>query len=172
MTDLQRDGRITEATLVDLIQRAQQSSDPLAWDALYVLCADRLFRFLLAQTGDVGLAEELTSQVFLRLMERIGQYRIAAESNVAIFSAWLYRIARNRMIDVMRAGQRSKEVEIEKAAQVPAEPRPIQEVDMRLDFDVIVQRMNRSERRPAARPCLALFGRDEHHGDSADHSKK
>ena len=106
MDEVQRDDRIDEATLVTLIQRAQQLADPGAFDGLYLLYADRVYRFLAARLGDFDLAEEITSQVFLRLIEKITQYDIAPKDNAAIFTAWLYRMAYNKMIDVLRRNKK------------------------------------------------------------------
>lgn len=88
MDDIQRGDPIEETLLVDLIQRAQSNCHPpQAFDGLYMLYADRIFRFLLVRLGDADAAEEVTAQVFLRLIEKIEKFQIAPKDNVAIFSA-------------------------------------------------------------------------------------
>ena len=93
MTEIQRGDQIDEQVLVDLLQRAQKSGDPQAFDGLYLLYADRVFRFLVARLEDYEAAEEIMGQVFLRLIENVCKYQISPKDNVAIFSAWLYRMA-------------------------------------------------------------------------------
>ena len=118
MADIQRGESIEESTLVAHLQRAQQQSDPDAFDGLYVLFADRVYRYLLARLGDPVLTEEVTSQVFLRLIEKVHMYRIAPNDNVAIFSAWLYRMAYNKMVDILRARRRANLVDLEHAERI------------------------------------------------------
>ncbi|MFN2201030.1 MAG: RNA polymerase sigma factor [Caldilineaceae bacterium] len=121
MADIQRGEPIEEATLVAYLQRAQQESDPDAFDGLYLLFADRVYRYLLARLGDAEMAEEVTSQVFLRLIEKVHMYRISQSDNVAIFSAWLYRMAYNKMVDILRARRRANLVDLEHAERLYAD---------------------------------------------------
>ena len=69
-----------------------------AFEQLYELFIDRIYRYLLYRVGDGHLAEDLTSAVFLKAWQSIEQYQ---ERGVP-FSAWLYRIARNVATDQFR----------------------------------------------------------------------
>jgi RNA polymerase sigma-70 factor (ECF subfamily) len=140
MENIQRGGPIDEEVLVALIEKAQCESDPKAFDGLYLLYADRVFRYLLARLGDVDVAEEITAQVFVRLIEKIDMYRIGPKDNVAIFSAWLYRMAYNKMVDVLRSRKRANWVDLEQAEQIPT-GKMIEDVDARLDFESILQKL-------------------------------
>lgn len=124
-----------------LIRRAQASGDPAAFDGLYLLYADRIFRFLLGRVKKNTVAEDLTSQVFIRLIERIHQYDIADDDNVAIFSAWLYRIARNIKNDAYRSARRTETIPIEDVDQRTTGKRLISEVERRLDLQRILDRL-------------------------------
>ncbi|GIV75706.1 MAG: DNA-directed RNA polymerase sigma-70 factor [Litorilinea sp.] len=140
MKPIQRGAPVEENVLVELIQRAQRDSDPEAFDGLYLLFADRVFRYLLARVGDADLAEEVTSQVFLRLIEKIDMYRIGPRDNVAIFSAWLYRMAYNKLIDVYRQERRLHRVALEKAAHVTTS-HLLERVHARLDFEWLLEKL-------------------------------
>ena len=140
MADVQRGGPVDESILVSLLQRAQDGSEPDAFDGLYLLFADRVFRYLLARLGDSDVAEEVTSQVFLRLIEKIDLYRIGPKDNAAIFSAWLYRMAYNKMVDVFRARRRANSVGLEQAEHIPSSYL-IDGVDDKLDFQAILQKL-------------------------------
>lgn len=121
MTD--HEAGLNEEQLVELLQRAQKEGDSEAFGELYRRYANRIYRYLLSKTGNVALAEDLTAEVFVRLIERIGQYTIAPRDNIAIFSAWLYRIAHNLMIDEMRKHQRHTSLEPNDLAHLN-EPKP------------------------------------------------
>jgi DNA-directed RNA polymerase specialized sigma24 family protein len=96
--DIRRGDPIEEDRLIQLIERAQRYADAGAFDGIYCLYADRVFRFLLVLLGNVEIAEGISSQVFLHLIKKIETYHIAPKGNVTIFSAWLYRLAYNSMI--------------------------------------------------------------------------
>ena len=148
MADIQRGEPIEEETLVVYLRRAQQDSDPTAFDGLYLLFADRVYRYLLARLGDVELAEEVTSQVFLRLIEKVYMYRIAPKDNAAIFSAWLYRMAYNKMVDVLRANRRANLVDLQHAEGM-SEDRQEEKVHQRVDNEEIIQQVAAIERTAA-----------------------
>lgn len=148
MADIQRGEPIEEATLVAYLRRAQEDADPDAFDGLYLLFADRVYRYLLARLGDVELAEEVTSQVFLRLIEKVHMYRIAPNDNVAIFSAWLYRMSYNKMVDILRARRRANLVDLKHAERVPGGG-SMEDVHSRLDNEEIfgkLQLLNEQQR--------------------------
>ncbi len=139
MDDIQRDAPLEESMLIGLIERAQSNGDPEAFDGLYLLFADRIFRYLLARLGRVEIAEEIVSQVFLHLMEKIDRYQIAPKDNATIFPAWLYRLAHNKMIDVLRKMQRREHVGIEQAEMV-AEPKSLLDiVEEQIDFEQLLR---------------------------------
>ncbi|MCC6455321.1 MAG: sigma-70 family RNA polymerase sigma factor [Caldilineaceae bacterium] len=137
MTQIQRGDPVEETILVNLLQRAQDACDPAAFDGLYLLFADRVFRYLLARIGDPDLAEDITAQVFLRLIEKVGIFRIGPRDNVAIFSAWLYRLAHNKMVDVLRSHKRTKESPLEHAAHVVS-GHTMEVVEDQLDFQRVL----------------------------------
>lgn len=137
MAEIQRGDPVEETVLVDLLRRAQENCDQAAFEGLYMLFADRVYRYLLARIGDVEWAEEITSQVFVRLIEKIDIYRIGPQDNVAIFSAWLYRLAHNKMVDVIRSHQRIREAPLERADHLSG-GRELDEIEDRIDFSRIL----------------------------------
>jgi RNA polymerase sigma-70 factor (ECF subfamily) len=141
MDSIQRDNRIDEATLVALIQRAQHHAEPQAFDGLYLLYVDRVYRFLTARLGDAEAAEEVTAQVFLRLIEKIEQYQIAPKDNAAIFTAWLYRLAYNKMIDVLRRQKQTKQVSMHYAETIPHGQPMSETVEERIEFEGVMEKL-------------------------------
>jgi RNA polymerase sigma-70 factor (ECF subfamily) len=80
-----------------LIARAQQG-DEAAISQLYRQYAPGIYGYLTSRVGDAALADDLTSEVFLRALEGLPQY----VDRGLPFSAWLYRIAHDRMVDHFR----------------------------------------------------------------------
>jgi len=149
MNKIQRDSPIDEAVLVGLIENAQSTGNPLAFDGLYLYFADRVFRYILARVSDVDLAEEMTAQVFLQLIEKIGLYRIAPKDNATIFSAWLYRLSHNKMIDILRKLRRNSHVGIEYAEHTADKHSVIDAIEDRIDFEQLLgtlQMLNEQQR--------------------------
>ncbi len=141
MDEIQRDAPIDEMLLVGLLERAQATCDPTAFDGLYLLFADRIFRYLLARLSDADLAEEMTAQVFLQLLEKIDRYRIAPKDNATIFMAWLYRLSHNKMIDILRKLKRNSHVGIEHAESVAEHYSVIDAVEEQLDFEQLLSKL-------------------------------
>ena len=86
-----------QAITSDTITQAQ-NGDTRILSALYQRYQVRIFRYLYYRTGDLQAAEDLTSEVFLRMLRSITNYRSKGVS----FDAWLFQIARNVCIDHYR----------------------------------------------------------------------
>jgi len=87
--------------LASTVVRAQEG-DQAAFDAIYEQFADALFRYLYARCGNAALAEELTGDVWVRVVERLPAFRFAGGDPTVVFAGWLYKIARNLVIDSYR----------------------------------------------------------------------
>ncbi|RJP45637.1 sigma-70 family RNA polymerase sigma factor [Candidatus Parcubacteria bacterium] len=82
-----------------------------AFGLLYDHYQPKIYRFVLIKVGRREEAEDLTHQVFLQALQNIRTY----EPLGFPFSSWLYRIARNQIIDHYRT--RRVEVELEDAEE-------------------------------------------------------
>src|SRR5215210_3040290 len=92
----------TQVLVQSLVERAQ-SGDGGAFGELYEQFAPEILRYLLRHlNGRRENAEDLTEEVFLKVLQRLGSYQFRGMP----FSAWLYRIARNHMIDYLRTRPR------------------------------------------------------------------
>jgi RNA polymerase sigma-70 factor (ECF subfamily) len=81
----------------DVVDRAQRGN-PEATGALYTRYHQNIYRFLYYRTGDPQIAEDLTSDVFLKMVQALPSYRLDSTP----FQAWLFQIARNLAIDHYR----------------------------------------------------------------------
>jgi len=82
----------------DLIKRAQ-TGDAEVVTALYEQYYQDVFRYLYYRVGDRHIAEDLASEVFLRMLRFIGGFNPPSAS----FQSWLFQIARNLSIDYHRS---------------------------------------------------------------------
>ncbi len=81
----------------DLVRQAQ-AGDENAFARLYDAYLERIYRYIYFRVAEEQVAEDITSQVFLKAWETLDRYRITGSP----FIAWLYRIARNAVIDHYR----------------------------------------------------------------------
>ncbi len=80
-----------------LIERAV-GGKASAFGSLYDYYQPKIYRFVLIKVGRREDAEDLTHQVFMSAWENIGGYKDLGFP----FSSWLYRIARNQVVDFWR----------------------------------------------------------------------
>ncbi len=89
-----------------LVERAQ-SGDRDALGAIYDRLAGRVYRFALFRVGSPADAEDLTQRTFLKMIEGLPHYR----QRGIPFEAWFFRLARNSVIDHLRAGRTHQPLE-------------------------------------------------------------
>jgi RNA polymerase sigma-70 factor (ECF subfamily) len=85
----------------DLLRRAQAFEDR-ALTRLYNLFSDRVFRFIYYRIQDRERAQDLANEVFVRMLENIGQFRPSGEDTSLVLTGWIFTIARNLIIDDYR----------------------------------------------------------------------
>jgi RNA polymerase sigma-70 factor, ECF subfamily len=85
----------------ELVARGQQG-DRDALEELYLIHFDRIYSYLHVSVGNRHDAEDLTTQTFLKMLEKIGSFKWQS----APFSAWLFRIAHNLAMDHFRSRRR------------------------------------------------------------------
>jgi RNA polymerase sigma-70 factor, ECF subfamily len=87
-----------------LIRRAK-AGDSQAISELYRAHAQIIYRFIAFRVPTTADAEDLTSEVFMRMLEGLPSYEIMDVP----FEAWLYRIATHRIADFFRKHSRQKQ---------------------------------------------------------------
>jgi RNA polymerase sigma-70 factor, ECF subfamily len=114
-----------------LLERASRA-DPEALGALYDQYVERIYNYIYHRVGQADLAEDLTAQVFARMLEAIREGRAWRTS----FSGWIYRIAHNLVVDHYRRRGRASFVELEEASPIAAdEADPLRKVEARLESE-------------------------------------
>ena len=92
------DNRPPDDLAVDALVGPAAAGDSAAFTAIYDAYSPRVRRFLRHQLGNADLAEELLQRTFVKMIEALPRY----ESRGLPFGAWVFRIARNSVIDHRR----------------------------------------------------------------------
>jgi RNA polymerase sigma-70 factor (ECF subfamily) len=125
-----------------LVQRAQ-SSDPEAFSQLYERYFNKIFRYIALKIGNSPEAEDMTQQVFLKSLQSISSYRWRDIP----FSAWLFRIAHNLVVDHLRKKTRQPTASLENLP-LAAEDDPQEMAMIRIDNErlrVATKQLTRSQ---------------------------
>lgn len=101
MTD--QDSRaITPERLGDLVIAVGQSRDRDAFTILFEYFAPRLKAFVQSKGTDAGMAEEVVQETMVNVWRRAAQF----QPERASASTWVFTIARNMRIDMLRKARR------------------------------------------------------------------
>ncbi len=96
---------------------AATTFDEAALGELYDRYEARIFSYIYRRIGDEPLAEDLTAQVFVKMLQAIRDRRAWHSS----FSGWLYRIAHNVVIDQYRLRDRHQQIGLDDAPDIANE---------------------------------------------------
>lgn len=87
--------KFSDQELIALAQKGERE----AFEEIYRRYGEAIYRYLYAQVSHEQDAEDMTADVFLSLWRTLGQSR---ENERVPFYVYLYRIARNRLVDYYR----------------------------------------------------------------------
>ncbi len=82
-----------------------------------------VFNYVLRMVGDRALAEDLTQEIFLRIFQGISGFSLRCR-----FTTWLFQVAKNRVLDELRARERKP-----KAPLTIDDARPLDVLDAPLE---------------------------------------
>ncbi len=115
-----------------LIQRARQF-DQEAFAQLYDRHFDRIYRYVALRIGNQMEAEDVTQQVFLKALRSISSY----QWRDIPFSAWLYRIAHNQVVDYLRRKTRQPSMPLDERITV-SDSNPEKIAEHKLDVEQLM----------------------------------
>src|SRR5205814_828483 len=96
---------VQSAQAWELVNAAQQG-DTAAFGKLYDRYVDVVYRYVLFRVGDRNLAEDITSETFLRALRRITSISYQGRD----VGAWFVTIARNLIFDHVKSSRYRLEV--------------------------------------------------------------
>ncbi|MDP1747335.1 MAG: sigma-70 family RNA polymerase sigma factor [Bacteroidota bacterium] len=97
-----------EVVLEELACINMAKQDPIKFKPLYEKYYEQIFRFIYNRIEDKKLAYDITADVFYKSILKLPTY----EFQQIPFSSWLYRIARNELIDIFRKNKAVRVVSI------------------------------------------------------------
>jgi RNA polymerase sigma-70 factor, ECF subfamily len=121
----------------ELLERVR-AGEPSGAAGLFERYSTALLRFTSRMLGSRADAEEVTQEVFLKMISRVDQY-----DGRSPVSSWLFAIAANACRDRMRRGRRAGVVPLEVVSERPDEAEPVD------------SRLLANERRDVVRRALA-----------------
>lgn len=120
--DAAQEGTVVDAAKVEAweLVHAAQSGDTDAFGQLYDTYVDTVFRYVLFRLGNRQLAEDVTSETFLRALRRIGSVSYQGRD----VGAWFITIARNLVLDHVKSSRYRREVTTAEVAEAGTLPFP------------------------------------------------
>lgn len=89
-----------------ILSKIQHDKSP-DFSRIYDQYIDKIYRFIFFKVQSRDIAEDLTSDVFFKVMTKWGQFN----SEKGNFNSWIYQIARNRVIDFYRQNRKHENIE-------------------------------------------------------------
>jgi RNA polymerase sigma-70 factor (ECF subfamily) len=124
---------LTPATDESKLISLSQQGDAEAFARLYACYVGRITRYVYFRVTDHELAEDITSRIFLKMLEKLDTYRVRQSP----ISSWLYRMAHNAIIDHYRT--KKTFISLEEAHQ--AEVRQEDGIEEKLDLQIKSQQL-------------------------------
>src|SRR5581483_7889956 len=84
----------------DVLRRAQKG-DERAFAVILRAYETPIFNYVLRMVNDRALAEDLTQEVFVRVFQGLPRFSLRCK-----FTTWLFQVAKNRVLDELRARER------------------------------------------------------------------
>ncbi|MFO8144068.1 MAG: sigma-70 family RNA polymerase sigma factor [Dehalococcoidales bacterium] len=125
--------------------RAGASNLRESFAAIYDEYMPRVYRYVSYRVNSTACAEDLTSMIFEKALQKFNQYR----PEKGAISTWLFAIARNTVIDYYRIKHGSKTVPLQEWSDVSGNSSPVEE-----EFDRRAERIRLKE-------CLSLLSPKE-----------
>ena len=110
--------------------RQAQNGDKDAFAQLYEAYFDKIYRYIVIKIGNKAEAEDMTQQVFLKAYQSIRSYKWKGVP----FSAWLFRIAHNQIVDFFRKRSKRPTIGLNEAI-VASDDNPLRTVESRFDIE-------------------------------------
>jgi RNA polymerase sigma-70 factor, ECF subfamily len=130
------DGEPPDPAGEDRLAVARARRDRAAFEPLYRRYLPDVYRYCRFRLGDRETAEDVTSLVFVRALDRLGQFRDGS------FRAWLFTIAHRATVDHHRA--RRPVVPLDAAAEVASpDPSPGAAAELAEDGRLLLEHLAR-----------------------------
>ena len=106
------------------VLRKAQRGDERAFSLIVRAYETPVYNYVLRVVGDRALAEDLTQEIFLRVFQGLPKFSLRCR-----FTTWLFQVAKNRVLDELRANERRPRnfVTLDDAPQLEVLDAPIEQ---------------------------------------------
>lgn len=124
---------------VSLFLRLNKFKDRQAFLTAYDKYADAIYRFIYFKIGSEEDAQDLTSAVFLKCWSVVQEGKLNDDNEYQSLKAFLYKIARNLVIDYYR--QSKPNFSLEEAEDIIDNAQDLSQVDQIIDLEQIKDKL-------------------------------
>jgi len=114
-----------------------RKADEASYSQLVDIYSSRMYGYFYRLTGSRDVSDELLSELFVKLVERIGQYRGGS------FDSWLFKVASNLFYDHLREKQRQQALIEQHVKRLEEEERQPAKDDGGEQFDRLQKQLQR-----------------------------
>lgn len=124
---------------LDALVRRARRGDGAAFGCLFDRFHAPVVRYLFARTGERELAEDLASEVFAEVAQRLPKFH----GDGGRFAGWIFTIARHDLSDVWRARARRRVDPVPDVPETTLAPDPAIQVEARLEAQRLARMVDR-----------------------------
>ncbi len=95
----------------EILAQGLRRGDPEAWARLYEECFPKIYRYITLRVRNQTEAEDLAEQVFLKALESGPSFKWRGAPVIS----WLFRIARNQVIDYWRTDKSKRTLPLDES---------------------------------------------------------
>ncbi len=136
---------------VERLVDAAKAGDPEAFGSLFDHYHGPVYRYVAARVGRPSDAEDLAQLVFVKALEALPRY----ESRGVPFGGWLFRLARNVVIDHVRTRREHAPLDLATETSPSGDDGPDELAALRQEMDSVARRCAGSRRTSARRSSCA-----------------
>jgi RNA polymerase sigma-70 factor, ECF subfamily len=109
----------------DVLRKAQRG-DERAFSEILRAYETPIYNYVLRMVNDRSLAEDLTQEVFVRVFQGLPRFSLRCK-----FTTWLFQVAKNRVLDELRARERRPQtsVTLEDAPALEVLDQPVERLE-------------------------------------------
>lgn len=123
---------------MEIVMAAKNDEKSFEW--LYEHYFPRIYGYIFKRVGNQTITEDLVSEIFLKVFTNLQKY----QNKQLPFSAWIYKIATNTLIDHYRRKSRRKEEGLESAVSIKApndQKREIEKQEEAIQINQIINQL-------------------------------
>ena len=120
---------------IEALAKVAESQDISSFKKIFDYFSPRLKSFLMRSGADEAIAEEITQETMTIIWTKADYY----DPKVASPSTWIYTIARNKKIDILRKSRKAILEDIDTAILPPVESKADENIEHDQKFEMIAQ---------------------------------